>query len=171
MKQSVTVIILAAVLLLLPSCTREKLFDRSELSIRLSRLNESYSFSYDDIICEDNISRVFYSLSSADDVLLSMTQDNDGRLLRVELTMLGESAAEGLLASYEDFCAALTEVFLSESQENARELCAETGLLSREEYFTDFFGKSESGRYTLRLWSSPVSMSYIITYTPGILTE
>lgn len=165
MKHTVTVILLIISLTVFSSCTRENRFDRSELSLRLSEIDESYAFSYDKLLIEESVSRVYYSLTREDDALLSLTEDDEGRLTCIELTILAKDAGEALTTSFEELCMALTRVFLSEDEENARTLCTGAGLFSKNTYFTDTDLRQYSGRYTVWLWSCPLSMSFILTYS------
>lgn len=159
-KKSI-IMLLGALLMLFSGCTRSERADYSELNRRLAKEDKAFCFNENDVFFRDGVYYAFYSVLSDDDMLLTMKENDDGRLTCVSLTSSGnEAAGEESKTVFSRFAAALTRAFVP--PENAQEL-----LKAQEEYmpflFTERFEKAQSGRYTAELFSDPAGVSLILT--------
>lgn len=160
MKKTAFLLLLAAAWLLSPGCTKEKRFGIAELSRRLAAHEEAYAFAVPDALLSDGYYHIAYSLESEDDLLLSLCEDADGRLTRVLLTASQENApAEEFCA----FAAVLTAVFCDVSDREAREMAQEAGLHDKNDLFTDQKGTAARKRYSYTFFSTPLSVTVLLT--------
>lgn len=160
-KKTVMCLLLAFLCVLFSGCTRSERIDYSELNRRLKKEDKAFSFSEKDVFFRDGVYYAFYSVLSEEDMLLTMKENDEGRLTCVTLTVLGgDAVTEELKTAFLRFSAALTASFAL--PENAGEL-----IEAQKEYypvlFTECFKKAQSGRYTAELFCDPAGTALILT--------
>ena len=71
----------------LTGCVKDKRFDYTELNVRLEETAPQFTFTYTDLFFADGVYYCYYSFSAPEDALLTMKEDQDGKLDRVTLTL------------------------------------------------------------------------------------
>lgn len=141
-------------------CTRAERVDYSALNRRLKRIAPAYEFNEDEIFFNDSVYYAFYSVLSRDDMLLTMTEDEELRLISVSLTASGNDTSPEFRNAFLSLAAAAADAFAPPAE--AEGLKRSIGGY-RDILFTERFEKAESGRYTVELFSDPVGVSVIIS--------
>lgn len=149
-------------LFLLTSCTRSERIDYSELDRRLQKENALYTVNETDILFSDSVYFAFLSLKSEDDILLTMKEDEEKKLVQVTVSASGDDTSEEFRESFTDFACAVIRAFLPEEY-SAALTQAQEGY--KELLYTECFENAQSGRYTLGLFSDPIGISVILTRT------
>lgn len=141
-------------------CTRAERVDYSGLNRRLKQIAPEYEFNEDEIFFNDSVYYAFYSVLSRDDMLLTMTEDEDLRLIAVSLTASGNDTSEEFRNAFLSLAAAVADAFAPpvEAEELKRSVNGYRDIL-----FTERFDKTESGRYTVELFSDPIGVSVILS--------
>lgn len=161
MKRYIALILCILCIFPLSSCKKEDRFDLSELKIRLEKINGKYSFDYEDIFFSDSVFYIYYSFAEENDVLMTVKEDSELKLIRISAA-LWRTENEESLAEYERFCEVLTQVFVSEKQRDG--LVEETGLFSDGVLFTDFVATVRKTDYTARAFSSEFGAVYVLEF-------
>lgn len=159
-KKSLCVPLVLLFALVLCSCARAVRVDYSELDRRLRKENELYAVNEKEILFSDPVYFAFLSLVSEDDILLAMREDGEKKLTQVSVTA-GDGVPEGFKKTFTDFTAAVIRAFVPEK--DAPSLLETLGGWE-ELLYTERFGRAESGRYTLELFSDPIGVSVIVTF-------
>ena len=143
--------------LLLGACRREARFDFLELNARLRAADKSFCFPEDAVFYKDGTYYVYCSLQSENDALLSMREDEDGRLDRISLTLTAEDrdAAQRFAA----FSRLLAGLFIPDCDLDA--LCAQTGL-DDAALFQETMRAFTQDRYTAVLFGSQTAACFFV---------
>ena len=167
--QKITACLLGVILLLCCSgCTRDARFGIQELSHRLEERDERYGFSSEGISFSNEFYHIPFSFAGEQDVLLSCKEDADGRLLQLLLTTDKERAPQ---EEYIAFAKTLIAVFFGVDDYEAAAIAEEAGLTGTEVLFSDCTGKAERERYSFTFFSTPLSVTAILTYDDAKITE
>lgn len=161
MKRYLSLILCIVCVFPLSSCKKEDRFDLSELKIRLEKINEKYSFAYEDIFFSDSVYYIYYSFAEENDVLLTAKEDSELKLMRISAA-LWRTENEESIAEYERFCEVLTLIFVSQKEREG--LMAETGLFADSVLFTDFTATVRKTNYTARAFSSEFGAVYVLEF-------
>ena len=161
MKRFFSVILCFVCIFLMSSCKKEDRFDLTELKLRLEEADEKYSFSYEDIFYSDSVFYIYYSFCEENDVLLTVKEDKDLRLVRISAAVWN-TADENTLNEYRKFCEALTDIFVSAKESDG--LIDETRLFEDGVMFTDFLSVTEKTNYTARAFSSEFGAVYVLEF-------
>ena len=139
-----------------------------ELSHRLGQQDEKYAFSLDGVALFNEYYHIAYSLAQPEDLLLSCKEDANGNLTQILLT------AEQSTAPTTDFLQRtnlLIEVFFGVSEHDAAALAEEAGMTDESVLFTDCTGIAKNGRYSFTFFSTPLSVTAILTYDDAVVAE
>lgn len=161
MKRFFSVTLCFVCIFLMSSCKKEDRFDLTELKLRLEEADEKYSFSYEDIFYSDSVFYIYYSFCEENDVLLTVKEDKDLRLVRIS-SAVWNTADENTLNEYRKFCETLTDIFVS-AKESAG-FIDETRLFEDGVMFTDFLSVTEKTNYTARAFSSEFGAVYVLEF-------
>ena len=163
MKKSLSARLLALLVLccLFSSCAREERFGYSELNLRLKRVSPSLAFEEEKLFLSDRVWYAFYEKDGRTSMLLTMREDDEGKLDRLTLA-LGEKDAAGdfmLLAS------ALAKIFIPGADTAA--IDAATGFLQTAAVFGNGVEVWREGFYSFSLWASPDTPVVVLEYDDG----
>ncbi|MBQ3517760.1 MAG: hypothetical protein IJA31_00415 [Clostridia bacterium] len=159
---------LAITLVLCAGCSAPSRFGMQELSRRLEEKNERYAFSLDGVTLYNEYYHIPFSLVQGEDLLLSCKEDEKGQLTQLLLTAEKETApADDFLA----FAQLLIEVFCSVNEYEAAAMTEEAGLTGADALFSDHTGTAKKGRYSFTFFSTPLSITSIITYDDAIVAD
>lgn len=161
--------ILCVLLLVCGGCVKESRFGMQELSYRLKKQDAAYAFSLEEATVSNGFYHVYLSAETEHDVLLSCREDENGKLLQILLTGEKEHLPTEFFAS---FAQALLQEFFGIGTREAQTMADETGLSDPSLYFTDLTRTQTLGRYSLTFFSSPLSVSMVLTYDDAtVFTE
>lgn len=161
-------VLLVMVFVLCAGCTAPQRFGMQELSRRLEEQNERYAFSLDAVTLYNEYYHIPFSLEQEEDLLLSCKEDENGQLTQLLLT------AEKDTAPTDDFLTLsqlLLEIFCNVSEYEAAAMAEEAGMTGADVLFSDHTGKAEKGRYSFTFFSTPLSITAILTYDDAIVAE
>ena len=160
--QKFVVIGLLPALLLAAGCVKDKRFDYSELALRLAQIDETYAFSESDLFFADGIYYCYYSLGAADDTLLTMKEDADGKLDRVTLT-LSAPPTDARYGAFRDFALTLAEIFIPEADLKA--LREKTNLDSPEALLKKTVSYYTNGFYSAAVFAARQGTCFVMKYS------
>ena len=155
-----------AVLVFLSGCTQSSRFGMQELSRRISIENEKYAFTVEGAFLSDGFWHIPFSLVQTDDLLMSCKEDENGNLLQILLTAEKDTAPA---ADFVAFSKLLTQVFFGVSSYEAAAITQNAGLTDESVLFADHTGTQTQGRYSFTFFSTPVSVTTILTYDDAIV--
>lgn len=145
--------------LTLASCARDRRMDYSELNIRIGEINPNCVFDESALFYSNGVYYSFYSLNGENDMLLTMREDEEGKLDRITLTLNGEKKES--LDVFSELSLILAEIFIPETDRSA--LSEKTGIASAA-VFSETVNKYEQGFYSAVLFGSPDAPVFILTY-------
>ena len=158
--------VLLAVLLALPlfGCVRDKRFDYSELNLRLRERSPAYGFAEADLFFADDVYYCLYTLEQPDDVLLTMRQDAEQKLVRVTLT-LAAPPEDGRFDAFRQFALALAEVFIPDADTDAlrESLQLDDPAGMRQKTLCEY----TQGFYSASAFAAEKAVCVILRYTAG----
>ncbi len=158
--------LLAVILMLCAGCTASQRFGMQELSRRLGEQNERYAFSLDGVSLYNEYYHIPFSLEQEEDLLLSCKEDENGQLTQLLLTAEKDTAPTG---DFLAFSLLLIEVFCNVSSYEAVALAEQAGLTGEDVLFADHTGTAETGRYSFTFFSTPLSITAILSYDDAIV--
>ncbi len=165
MKKVTAIIMCVSVLMCFSGCAGEARPDMMALSEKMAEYNEHYAFDYFDTFVYENATRVFFSLCSEDDVMLTITTDEDGKIDTVNITAVSNKMkTDGERNAFMNFSMAVAESFapLSESEKKA---CDEALSYKKPNmYFSDLYEKYSSLRHHFIFSSNSEYISLDIEY-------
>ena len=166
--KKISAVILCLVFVLTTGCTRSERFGLQELSRRLENHDERFGFDLAGAYLSDSYYHIPISMRQSEDLLLSCKEDADGRLLQILLT------GEANTAPKADFLAlanALTAEFFGVSIHKASEYTEQAGMTDETVLFTDHTGHADCGRYEFTFYSTPQSITAMLTYDDSVVAE
>lgn len=159
-------VVCMALLLFLSGCTQSSRFGMQELSRRIAVENEKYAFTVEGAFLSDGFWHIPFSLLQAEDLLLSCKEDENGNLLQILLTAEKDTAP---VTDFIAFSKLLTQVFFGVSAREASAITENAGLTDESVLFTDHTGTQTRGRYSFTFFSTPVSVTVILTYDDAVV--
>lgn len=128
------------VLIFLCSCSSEPRPDVSMLADRLSLCDERYYFDYTDIFVYENVTHVYLSLCSEDDVMLSFETGHNGNIDSVTVTAFSDTmnTAEAREELKKLFCAVI-DSFSMLSEYETEEKNKSLSYMNPDLYFSDIY--------------------------------
>ena len=166
--KKIIAVILAFVLLLCVGCSESTRFGMQELSRRLAQQDEKYAFSLDNVSLYNEYYHIPFSLVQEEDLLLSCKEDADGNLTQILLTAEKDTAPT---ADFMRLAELLIAVFFGVKEQNAKALAEEAGMADESVLFTDFTGTAKNGRYSFTFFSTPLSITAILTYDDAVVAQ
>lgn len=166
--KKIIAVILAFVLLLCVGCSESTRFGMQELSRRLAQQDEKYAFSLDNVSLYNEYYHIPFSLEQEEDLLLSCKEDADGNLTQILLTAEKDTAP---CADFLHLACLLIEVFFGVNANEAKQLAEEAGMTAESVLFTDHTASAKKGRYTFTFFSSPLSITAILTYDDALVAQ
>ncbi|MBE6812404.1 MAG: hypothetical protein E7523_05930 [Ruminococcaceae bacterium] len=159
---------LAITLVLCAGCNAPRRFGMQELSRRLEQQNERYAFSLDGVTLYNGYYQIPFSLMQEEDLLLSCKEDEKGQLTQILLTAEQETApTDDFLA----FTQLLIASFCGVSEYEAAAMAEEAGLTGADVLFSDHTGTATKGRYSFTFFSTPLSITGILTYDDAVVAK
>lgn len=147
-KRIIVAILLFAIAISFSGCAEEPEPDMSILSQRMAQINENYAFDYFDSFVYDGANRIFFSLCSENDVLLTVNTDSEGKIKKVNITAVQDSMkTEGERQAYKNFSSAVINSFATLSDKEIRERDKELSYNNTKIYFSDLYETYSSKRY------------------------
>ena len=129
-------------------CAEESEPDMAILSQRMAQINEHYGFDYFDSFVYDGANRIFFSLCSENDVLLTVNTDPEGKIKKVNITAVRDSmSTEGEKQAYKNFTSAVINSFAELSDKENRQLYNSLSVGNTNSYFSDLYETYSSKRY------------------------
>jgi hypothetical protein len=151
----------AAALCALCGCQRDRRFGYAELARRLRQTAPRFAFAETDLFFTGNAWRCRYSLAGENDTLLSLKEDEKGRLEQITLAaLLRPEDADFTL--FGDFAAALAEVFIPDA--DTQRLREETGLDAPELLHEKMLLRSRDGFYGATVFAVPQGTVFVLRY-------
>lgn len=165
MKKTVAVVLCVAVLICLCGCAGETRPDMTALSEKMAEYNENYAFDYFDTFEYENATRVFFSLCSEDDVMLTLTTEDDGKISQVNITAVSDKMkTDGERNAYMNFSTAVAESFASLSESEKKECDNALSYKKTGMYFSDLYETYSSQRHHFIFSSNSEYISLNIEY-------
>lgn len=161
MKKTAALSVITALVFSFSACVKDKRFDYSELNLRLGKEAPEFVFDENGLFCSDGVYYVFYSLCSEDDMLLTLKEDEKGRLTRVCLTLDAEKAEKGADA-FSRLSLALAKIFIPEL--DTVKMLEETGLGEFTAGGGDGMKSHVYGFYTAVLFKCEEGACFMLTY-------
>ncbi|MBQ8210552.1 MAG: hypothetical protein IJZ35_08230 [Clostridia bacterium] len=164
MKRICAFLLILTLIFTLSGCSESSQPDYELLSKRMSEYNEHYAFEYFDMFQYDGAYHVYFSLCSEDDIMLSMTFDEENNISSVAVT--AESAkmtTDGQRNAFKSFTSAVTNSFCTLSDKEKSEL----KNLSTENinlYFSDIYETYSALRYNFIFSSNSQYIVYFCEY-------
>lgn len=146
--------------LLLCACEKDRRFDYSELNIRIGEENQKYVFDEASLFYSNGIFYSYYSLNDENDMLLTMREDEEGKLDRITLTLDAAKADTG--GDFSALSLILAKIFIPDAPMDI--LSDATGITSGDAIFGEVVNKYEQGFYSAVLFGSPDAPVFILTY-------
>ena len=143
------------------SCVSDKRFDYSELNIRLGKSAPRYVFSESGMFCSGGVYYCYYSLNAENDMLLTLKEDEKGKLNRISLTLDIESFEESA-GDFSLFSLALAEIFIPDADMDS--LARETGIKDFSLYSSDVMKSYAQGFYKAALFGSREAACFMLFY-------
>ncbi len=168
MKAKKFISIILILLFLCAGCSAPSRFGMQELSRRLTEKNELYEFSLNGVTLYNGYYHIPFSIAQEQDLLLSCKEDEKGQLTQLLLT------AEKDTAPTDDFLSLthlLIEIFCNINKYDAAAMAQDAGLTGEEVLFSDYTGTAEKGRYSFTFFSTPLSITAILTYNDAVVAE
>lgn len=135
------------------------------LSQRMSEINENYGFDYFDSFVYDGANRIFFSLCSENDVLLTINTNAVGKIKKVNITAVNDSMkTEGERQAYKNFSSAVINSFANLSEKELRERDDELSYTNTKTYFSDIYETYSSKRYHFTFTSNSEFISLDCEY-------
>ena len=159
-------LIVVVLLVFLSGCTQSSRFGMQELARRIGIENEKYAFTAEGAFLSDGYWHIPFSCVQADDLLLSCKEDTNGNLLQILLTAEKDTAPA---ADFIAFSKVLTKVFFGVSDYQAAAIAENAGLTDESVLFTDHTDTQTHGRYSFTFFSTPVSVTVILTYDDAVV--
>ena len=156
------VFLLLSALLLSAGCVKDKRFDYSELALRLAQADEAYAFRESDLFFADGIYYCYYSLGEADDTLLTMKEDADGKLDRVTLT-LSAPPTDARYDAFRDFALTLAEIFIPDADTEA--IREKTNLDAPEALLKQTVTYYTNGFYSAAVFAAQQGTCFVMRYS------
>ena len=158
--RTVSALLLCLLLCAAGGCTESERTDYSELNRRLKRENEAYGFCEEELLYNEGVYYAVTALPPGKKVLLTMREDEEGRLDQITVTASGEDVPDGFAEVCTDYCAAVVRAFVPSGDDVP--LAAAVGGYTHILY-TECVRRERSGMYTMELFSDPVGISLLIT--------
>lgn len=172
MKKIFYIIIGMSILCLLTGCTGEVKPDITELGERMGAVNEKYAFTYFDTFIYEGAAHTYISLSSEDDVLLTIGADDEGKIDRLTITShisnLTDAAQRNELST---FCTAAVQCSTVMSEKEYTDCLEALSFDNPEAFFTDLFENFTCQRYIFTFSSNSEYISLDIEYSEIIKAE
>ena len=146
----------------LTGCVKDKRFDYTELNVRLEETAPQFTFTYTDLFFADGVYYCYYSFSAPEDALLTMKEDQDGKLDRVTLT-LAAPPTDPRYADFRDFALALAEIFIPEA--DVETISAETGLDDPAAMLERTLSAYTNGFYSAAAFAAQQATCFILEYS------
>lgn len=161
MKRISAFFIVLTMILTLSGCSEKSTPDYEMLSERLGRYNEYYAFEYSDIFEYEGAYHVYYSLCSENDVMLSMTFDEDNNISAVAVTaQKSKMTTDGQRQAFRSFSSAVTDSFCTLSEKEKTEV-SNLSVQNINLYFSDLYETYSALRYNF-IFSS--NTEFIVFY-------
>ena len=140
--------LISVFLLSFTGCAEEPEPDMTILSQRMAQFNANYGFDYFDSFVYDGANRIYFSLCSKNDVLLTVNTDSEGKIKKVSITALQDSMkTEGERQAYKNFSSAVINSFTTISDKEERQLDDTLSYKNTNTYFSDLYETYSSKRY------------------------
>ena len=151
---------LLLLILLLDGCgvQREKRFDYSELNRRIAAASPEFAFTETGMLYSGGTYYAWYSLHAPDDLLLTMREDETGRLDRIALSCLAV-APEETQADFVSLALLLAKIFIPDLAEDA--FLSETGLGMAD---PPPLGRFRQGFYSAALLTTNAGKTVLLEY-------
>ncbi len=160
--QKYAIFVLLPALLLASGCVKDKRFDYSELALRLAQIDAAYAFSDSDLFFADGVYYCYYSLGQADDTLLTVKEDAEGKLDRVTLA-LAAPPTDARYEAFRDFALALAEVFIPNADKEA--IRAQMHLDAPDEMLAHTLSSYGNGFYSASVLAVPQGVCFLLEYS------
>lgn len=159
MKHICVFFLIFTVILSFSSCSESSIPDYELLSKRLSEENENYSFDYFDMFQYDGAYHTYYSLCSEDDLLLSLTFDENTKISSVTITAeKSKMTTDSQRNAFKSFTSAVINSFCILSHKEKAEV-KKMNVENINLYFSDIYETYSALRYNF-IFSS--NSEYII---------
>ncbi len=160
--QKYAIFVLLPALLLASGCVKDKRFDYSELALRLAQIDAAYAFSDSDLFFADGVYYCYYSLGQADDTLLTVKEDAEGKLDRVTLT-LSAPPTDARFGAFRDFALTLAQVFIPEADLKA--LREKTNLDAPGALLKQTVSYYTNGFYSAAVFAAAQGTCFVMRYS------
>ncbi len=165
MKKIISVIICILIIFSFSGCGEEERPDFELLSTRLTEINEKYGFDFFNMFFYDDAYRIYLSLASDHDVLLTMTFGENSNIDTVTVTAVADALKnENAKAEFSSFCAAVISSFASLSDADSEKLYKETDICTQSLYFTNIYQTFETMHYSFVFSSDSQSLNLYCKY-------
>lgn len=171
--KKITVIILCLLFLIpISGCTEPDRPDYELLSQRMSKINEHYAFEYFDMFLYDNAYHIYFSLCSEDDLMLSLTIDDNGNIDSLTVTAdKSKMTTEGERNAFKSFTVATINSFAELSDNEYSLLKKNLSYENTNFYFSDLYETYSSLRYNFIFSSNSQSINFYCEYNEVIENE
>lgn len=161
MKRICACLLILSVLLSFSGCSQSDQPDYELLSKRLSESNEHYAFDYFDMFQYNGAYHIYYSLCSEDDILFSMTFDDENNVASVSVTAeKSKMTTDGQRNAFKSFSSAVINSFCTLSDKEKSEV-NKLSVQNINFYFSDIYETYSALRYNF-IFSS--NSEYIVFY-------
>lgn len=142
------------------ACHRNEYIDYSEFNRRLKSENKLYKFCEDEIFYKSSVYYVFFSLVSEKDILITMREDGEHIIDRISITAAGQSDTADFNSAFPEYIKAVIRSFVPEKYSDVfiNELNSAAEVL-----FGDYFNTTESGFYSLSVFSDKTGINFTVT--------
>lgn len=169
MKKFIPILLCLSLLTCLTSCTQPDRPDYELFSKRMSKVNEHYSFEYFDMFLYDNAYHVYFSLCSEDDLMLSLTIDDNGNIDSLTVTAdKSKMTTEGERNAFKSFTVATINSFAQLSDKEYSSLKKNLSYENTNFYFSDLYETYSSLRYNFIFSSNSQSINFYCEYNEVI---
>ena len=118
------------------------------LSERMALVNEHYAFDYFDTFIYDGANRIFFSLCSENDILLTINTDENGKIDKINITAVKDSMkTDGEKEAFRNFSSAAADAFAPLSEKEKKERDDTLSFKKTNKYFSDLYETYTSKRY------------------------
>lgn len=140
-------ILITVMLLTFSACSSEQRIGYQNLSDNLREYSENYAFEYTDMFILEHTYQTYLSLSSENDVLLSMNLDEKGNIDGLTVTAhknkINTNAEKEAL---QNFLSAIIDCYTDLSAKEYKELREKLSYNNTNEYFSNFYERYSSKR-------------------------
>lgn len=147
MKRICAFLLALTVIFSFSACSESSTPDYELLSKRLSEINEYYAFNFFEMFQYDGAYHTYYNLCSEDDLLLSLTFDEENNISSVTVTAeKSKMTTDGQRNAFKSFSSAVINSFCTLSDKET----AEVKKMSVENvnlYFSDIYETYSALRY------------------------